>query len=147
MKVLYIAGPYRAEGHDRVLENILAARALAREAWVRGWAVICPHTNTILMNGPDIDEQTFLDGDIEILRRCDAILMLPLWKKSAGASHEHAVAVNLGLPIYESLGALPDERPAPVGPDAGGPDWSPLGDLGPPGDPDWSPILGPSDKQ
>jgi hypothetical protein len=100
MKVIYVAGPYRANGWHFVFENILRARVVARKLWLDGWAVICPHANSILMDGPDISTGTFLDGDLEILRRCDAIYMLDGWVHSAGASSEHEEALRRGLEIY-----------------------------------------------
>jgi hypothetical protein len=110
MKVIFIAGCYRGAGDNTVFEHIMLAREWARKAWLKGWAVFCPHTNTMFMDGPDIPAQVFLDGDREILRRCDAIFMLPNWRCSMGALAERQEAVNLGLPIYEQLEELPDER-------------------------------------
>ncbi len=101
MKVLYIAGPYRSpDGWHAVWENIMRARAAARRAWLKGWAVICPHTNSIMMDGTDVEDRTFLDGDLEILGRCDALLAIPGWEKSEGAKREILVAENMGIPVY-----------------------------------------------
>ena len=108
MKVLYVAGPYRAEGWNGVFENVIKAREYARRFWLHGWAVICPHANSIFMDGPDIEPMTFIDGDLEIIRRCDAIFMLPRWEQSEGAKLEHALAVKLGIPIYVHLEQVPD---------------------------------------
>lgn len=111
MKIIYVAGPYRADGWHNVWENIMAARAAAREAWKLGWAVICPHANSIFMDGPDITDLAFLAGDLEIVRRCDAMLMLPGWEQSVGARGEHALAEGLGLPIYYSIASVPRSEP------------------------------------
>lgn len=108
MKIIYVAGPYRAEGHSAVLDNILKAREVARILWRKGWAVICPHANSILMDGPDISPQTFIDGDLEIILRCDAMCMLPGWEKSAGANQEYALAVELGIPVYSGIDVVPN---------------------------------------
>lgn len=110
MKLIYVAGAYRAEGWHNVFENILKARAAARLLWLKGWAVICPHANSILMDGPDIPAQTFLDGDLEIIQRCDAICMLPGWEKSEGSNMEYAHAIELGLEIYFGVEQVPDDR-------------------------------------
>jgi hypothetical protein len=71
--------------------------------------VICPHANTIFMDGPDLADRTFINGDLEIIRRCDALYMLPGWEKSQGANMEHRLAVELGMPIYLSLDEVPHE--------------------------------------
>jgi len=110
MKVIYTAGPYSADGDNNVLNNILTARYIARTLWLRGWAVICPHTNNILMNGPDTTWELFMAGDLELLKRSDAIYMLPGWENSKGAKVEHGIARTLGLPIYYNLDEVPNEK-------------------------------------
>jgi nucleoside 2-deoxyribosyltransferase len=99
MKVIYVAGPYRGNGDNSVYENINMARKHARRLWLEGFAVFCPHANTFFMDGPDLPAKTFLDGDMEILRRCDAVYMLPGWSVSEGAKAEHAYAVWAGIKV------------------------------------------------
>lgn len=98
MKVIFVSGKYRDETEYLVFENILHARRVAFRLWQEGWAVVCPHANTILMthDRPDI----FLLGDLEILKRCDAIYMLNNWQRSEGAKGELKLAVELGLEVY-----------------------------------------------
>jgi hypothetical protein len=110
MKLIYVAGPYRGEGDNAVFLNILEARSCARLLWLKGWAVFCPHGNTIFMDGPDIPAQTFLDGDLEILRRCDAIFLTPRWELSKGARGERDFALATGTPVYYRLEDVPDGR-------------------------------------
>lgn len=98
MKVAYISGPYRAPSIDGTYNNIHNARRIAREYWLKGYAVICPHMNTAMMDGRDTDEM-FLDGDIEILKRCDAIVMIEGWENSIGARMELAAAERHGLEV------------------------------------------------
>ena len=101
MKLAFISGPYRAPTVHGIVENIRAAEAVALKYWALGYAVICPHLNTALFDG-SLPDETWLAGDLEILKRCDVIVMLPGWNKSAGATQEHKVAVRLGLEvIYE----------------------------------------------
>ena len=109
MKIIYTAGPYRGEGWNAVFENICRARTAARKLWVKGWAVICPHANTWFMDGPDIPAMTFIEGDLEIVARCDAIFMLPGWERSEGARLEYLQALKFELPIYLSVEEVPDE--------------------------------------
>ena len=110
MKVIYTAGPYSADGDNNVLNNILTARYIARTLWLRGWAVICPHTNNIFMDGPDTTWELFMAGDLEILSRCDALYLLPGWEQSRGALAEYNKSVDLGLKIYYTLGEVPNEK-------------------------------------
>ena len=103
MNIIYIAGPYRADTEWQLIENIRAAEAAAIKLWAGGWAVICPHKNTAHFGGVwDIPDDTWLEGDLEILNRCDAIYMLKGWTKSEGSKMEHLLAVNKGMKIiYE----------------------------------------------
>jgi hypothetical protein len=114
MKIIYTAGPIRHEGSwentNEIHANIELARMIARKLWVMGWSVICPHANTEFMDGPDIPCGTFINGDLEIISRCDAIYMLPDWESSNGAKMEHRKATELGIPIYYNLGEVPHEK-------------------------------------
>jgi hypothetical protein len=101
MKVVYISGAYRASSQNEVFENIMRARAAAVKLWNQGYAVICPHTNSIFMDGVNTDT-TFLEGDLELLKRCDCIYMLKGWYRSQGATAELELAKKLNMEIiYE----------------------------------------------
>lgn len=99
MKLIYVAGPYRAETPAGRTENILHAASAAMKLWRDGWAVICPHMNTAHFDGC-VSDETFLAGDLAILERCDAIYMLRDWDKSLGARTELAVAQEQGIEVY-----------------------------------------------
>lgn len=101
MKLAYIAGPYRAKTIFQVQANIRKAAEIALKYWKAGCAVICPHTNTAFFDG-ECPDQVWLDGDLEMVSRCDVIVMVPGWEKSRGACVEHELAVGLGKQIiYE----------------------------------------------
>ena len=99
MKVIYVAGKYRANSPNDMFNNIMHARDAARILWLKGWAVICPHANSIFMDGCHTDKM-FLKGDLEIIRRCDAIYMLNNYEASHGALVELELAQELGLEIF-----------------------------------------------
>ena len=98
MKVFYIAGPYRADTPRGIVENIRKAESVALKYWLQGHAVICPHKNTALFDGAAPDH-VWLDGDLEILGRCDAIVMMEGWSESKGAIAELAYAKRQGLEV------------------------------------------------
>ena len=101
MKVAYIVGPYRSKTVHGIVENIRRAEAIAIKYWQFGYAVICPHKNTALFDGLAPDH-VWLDGDIEILKRCDVIVMTPGWENSSGSKAELEIAKQLGKEIiYE----------------------------------------------
>ena len=101
MKVIYVAGKYRAETEWELIENIRHAEVVASNLWGRGWSVICPHKNTAhfggLMENPEDDHLLWLKGDLEMLKRCDAIYMLSNWQTSTGAMLELEEAQKHGL--------------------------------------------------
>ena len=87
------------------------AAAVSAELWRRGYAVICPHLNTYKFEkryglDPHNKEEwialfdRFLTGDFEIISRCDALVMLPDWEDSRGATAEFVFARYLGKPIW-----------------------------------------------
>ena len=97
--VAYVAGPYRSkEGPNGILKNIMAARDIAIQLWRMGYAVVCPHANTFLMDGAAPDD-VWLEGDLEILRRCDMVVMTPNWKESSGATAEKNEAEANNIPV------------------------------------------------
>lgn len=99
IKVVYIAGPFRASNAWEVEQNIRRAEALALEVWRLGAAAICPHANTRFFDGAAANK-IWLTGDLEILRRCDAVVMVMGWHESSGATQERKLAQKLNLPIF-----------------------------------------------
>lgn len=115
MKVVYVAGPFRCASQHMpgqqdcwgIQQNIMRAAALALEVWRLGAAALCPHLNTACFQNAAVDA-VWLDGDLELLARCDAVLMTPDWQRSTGARAEHDFAIGRGLPILYDLEALKD---------------------------------------
>jgi len=103
--VVYIAGPFRASNSWDMEGNIRRAEELALRCWRAGFAAICPHANTRFFQGAAPDD-VWLKGDLEILRRCDAILLTMDWARSSGATAEAQFASRCGIPVFTSLTAL-----------------------------------------
>jgi hypothetical protein len=103
MKLIYIAGPLKADTQAAVLANVAVAEAEGR--WLRenGFAPIVPHLFYYLEDGfreELID--TYMKIDLEILRRCDALYRIQPLRKSEGSEIEQAKAIDLGIPIFFS---------------------------------------------
>lgn len=107
MKVIYVAGPFRASNAWEIELNVRRAEETALEVWRMGAAAICPHTNTRFFQGAAADS-VWLEGDLEILRRCDAVLMVRGWRRSRGAAAERSLALDLGIPVFEGTNELSD---------------------------------------
>jgi hypothetical protein len=102
-KVIYVAGPYRALTEYEIKQNIERAEKIAIELWKLGWAVICPHKNTAFFDG-NIPDHLLLEGYLQILKRCDAIFMMPGWECSEGAAIEYIHAKFIyRLEIFDEL--------------------------------------------
>ena len=95
--LIYVAGQYKGD-RDK---NILKARKVAIKLWEIGFAVICPHLNTIRFDEDcKVGYDDYIEGDLTILKKCDGIFMLKGWALSNGATIEHDVAYRLYLPVF-----------------------------------------------
>ena len=110
MKVIYVAGPYVADSFHDIQINIATASKTALKCWRKGWAVICPHANTAYFHtyfDDDYSAPQIMNHDLELLRRCDAIVMLPGWENSKGSRVEHELAKELGKQVFYGHDAVP----------------------------------------
>ncbi|MCE5309616.1 MAG: DUF4406 domain-containing protein [Acidobacteriales bacterium] len=100
MKLVYVAGPYRDKSEYGVLQNIREAEAIALELWKMGFAVICPHKNTAFMGGAQgLPDDVWLKGDLEMIERCDGVVLAPKWALSVGTRAEKEHAQKHGIPV------------------------------------------------
>ena len=105
MKKIYVAGPYRAETVAGIDYNITMARRLAIEVWKLGAAAFCPHLNSGFMDGV-VPDKNFLDGDMDFLRICDGMIVVPGYEKSKGTLAEIKLADSLKIPVFMDLYVL-----------------------------------------
>src|SRR5687767_5489314 len=113
MKLGYVAGPFRGKSHWEIAENIRNAERIALEVWRLGAACICPHSNTMHFQDAAPDH-VWLDGDLEMLARCDFVLMTPDWRRSSGATAEHKFAEDRGIRIFYDVPTLEQWLNAPT---------------------------------
>ena len=105
MNVVYIAGPFRAATPWGIKLNVDRAEALALEVWKLGAVALCPHAMTRHYQDAAPDD-VWLAGMLELLGRCDAVLLVEGWQRSTGALEERLRALDLGLPVFEHLHQL-----------------------------------------
>lgn len=105
MKVVYVAGKFRGPNHWAIHENIRAAERVAHEVWKLGAVALCPHLNTIHFQD-SLPDHIWLDGDLEMLARCDAVLTVDNWTDSAGAKAEVDHANALRIPVFHQAEQL-----------------------------------------
>ncbi len=107
-KLIYICGPYNDTTNAIVIANVERAARVSSDYKRDGWDIFCPHTMMHLIDQKYNTDGAIKDGDYfdnvaRFLEYCDAIHLLPGWKKSRGALKEYRRALGLGLEI---LGAV-----------------------------------------
>ena len=107
---IYISGPMTG------IPNKNAPAFMSAEAHceMKGWTVENPvrldedleRMHRSIGKSPPTYED-YLRRDIQLLARCDAIVMLPGWSRSRGALLEAKVATEIGLRYFGSLEEVP----------------------------------------
>lgn len=100
IRLVYIAGPYRAASAWEVACNIHRAREHGARVVTLGAYPVIPHSNTAHFDGLTDDEMFWLDGTLELMRRCDAVLLTEDWQRSSGARREREDALARGIPVF-----------------------------------------------
>ena len=105
MKLVYIAGPYRGPTREAVELNIACARRIGVLVAKHGHYPVIPHSKTAGFEhiAPDIHDEFWLAGTLELMRRCDAVVLCPGWKTSSGTLTEVDVADSVDMQIYETV--------------------------------------------
>ncbi len=116
--ILYTAGPYAPKNGRTTKQNIENARKVAIAVWHAGHFAMSPHMNTAGFENEellkDIADEDYVLRDLEIIRRCDAILMMPHWEESTGSLQEKEYAESIGMPVY-IYPEIPKLHPTEVG--------------------------------
>jgi hypothetical protein len=96
--LLYVSGKYSGD----IDANIETAMVIAAELWIKGHAVICPHANTAHFErrGLSLTYEDYIAGDLNMISRCDGLVMIPDWENSKGAVIEKDYAESLNIPIW-----------------------------------------------
>ena len=109
IKLIYVAGPYRSATREGVRRNIETAMQVAMYVAKAGYMPVVPHACTQYFDWdyPKLQPDSFwLDGTMEMLDRCDAIIMCPGWEHSSGSKAEHEHAEKTGKKVCYSTAAL-----------------------------------------
>ena len=106
--LIYVAGRYRAATREAIAENIEAARLVGVAAARLGWYPVIPHCNTAHMElDLQHDDEFWLAGTLELMTRCDAVVLVDGWETSIGTAGEIAKADQIHLPVFRRMDLLP----------------------------------------
>ncbi|QEG09410.1 hypothetical protein CPT_Saba_037 [Proteus phage Saba] len=113
MKLVYIAGPYRADTSDGIVKNIKAAEDVAISLSGQGYDLklfpVTPHLNTARFEfHVPAGDHYWLGGTMALMEKCDIVLLThpEAGNHSKGTSEEMKRAFELGKPVYSSLALL-----------------------------------------
>lgn len=103
MKIIFIAGPFRGDGHKETKEkNVEVARQFVHKFIENNIPFYSPHLNIdqeIASLGREESDLAF-DLNTEMLNRCEALAVLPNWEESSGTKSEIAEAQMKAMPIF-----------------------------------------------
>jgi hypothetical protein len=99
MKLVYIAGPFRGASAWDIENNIRRAEVVGFGVAQLGAAPVIPHTMYRFWDGTQT-AQFWLDATMDLLRRCDAIVMCEGWEASEGSRAERQEALRMGLQVF-----------------------------------------------
>ena len=105
MKLVYVAGPFRAETPWAVEQNVRRAEAIGYDVYKCGAMPIIPHANTRFSHGLGPDE-FWLNGTRELAGRCDALILVPGWEGSSGTRGEVKHMLELMRPVFHTIAEL-----------------------------------------
>ena len=108
MKIVFISGPFRADTPWKVEQNIRKAEEYSLSIMKLAPNEVfcyCSHTNTRLFD-KELPDSLLLSGNIEMLKRCDALYVLPGYETSTGTEAEIAFARQVGKPVFFHTSAL-----------------------------------------
>ena len=106
MKLLYIAGPYRAKCQLNTQRNVVRAESMGKRVLLnlKDWYPVIPHKNTELWDFDPmlktVPDELYLKGTLAMMRRCDAVLVTGD-SEGTRAEVEHAKEIN--IPVYTRI--------------------------------------------
>lgn len=105
--LVYVAGPFSAPDRAGVEKNIEDAVRVGIEIARLGVMPVIPHANTADPWFARVQPYEFwCTGTLELMRRCDAVVMVKGWKRSRGARAEYEEAIARGMPVFFTLQEL-----------------------------------------
>jgi len=94
--IVYVSSPHTptlpgTQGLAQFFTRVGFAHQVSEALWASGVVAVCPEKNCFGMDGA-CDPGFFKIGNLALMRRCDAVVMLPGYEESAGCREEMKAA-------------------------------------------------------
>jgi hypothetical protein len=108
MILVYVAGRYTASNNNERNANIRAANDVAVEVARCGYMPVVPHPpESHAAEFETVQGYEFwIAGTLALMERCDALVTVPGWEASKGATGELKRMLELGRPVANSAQEL-----------------------------------------
>ncbi len=106
-KLVYIAGKLKAPTPSEYLKNVHFMINTAEKVRALGFNVITPCND--MLNGIVcglLDPENYIENDLAILERCDAVFLCRGWESSYGVGLEIDRANEKNIPVFEKTNEL-----------------------------------------
>lgn len=105
MRIIYVAERFTGKNAWEIHRNVSHAESLGMAVAEAGAMPLIPHKNTSNFFGT-LTEEFWYEGTLELLRRCDAMILVPGWQGSKGVQAEIDEALNRKMPLFERVEEL-----------------------------------------
>ena len=109
IKYVYVSGPITGDGSVPREVSCRKAILVATELIDAGFAPFIPHLNLLWNMLTPRDERTWMEYDLDWVKRCDAVLRVE--GPSKGADEECALAEMLGIPVFHRIDEMMQKQP------------------------------------
>jgi len=112
VKLVYISGPHVGSNYHQTEAYITYAREWAEKLARAGHAFYCPHLNTAHFDiiTPDVPEYFWREMNLNILRRCDVVLLVPGWDNDEATKRDMEYAERWGIPVVVDIDEIAQVR-------------------------------------
>lgn len=81
----------------------MRARSWAIAVWRSGAVALCPHLNTYHFElDAGLPGETYYEGDLVLLGKCDAMFVIPGSETSKGVKLEREFCESQNIPVFDS---------------------------------------------
>lgn len=105
IRLVFISGKITCDTPEYERECVALACDVGQLVRSLGLVPLIPHIAVLKPTSaePEAVWRQAMGDSLAMMARCDAVLMLPNWRRSRGARIERWVAARRGMPVYDSV--------------------------------------------